>query len=279
VHIIDAHFKSVKRSQANQGGNMYGDGFRFGLGSFLKIYFVCYREIPVWNEPHAVAPFWRFFYDFEESVTLETDNGRITCDPEHFYIIPGFTRLSCSSQKLFRRFYIHFGLGERVLENNNVYVLPAASHELDLIREFAGAGEKLHNTRQTILYAQAILASTLLRLPPEISESSRLTDPRIENAVKYINEHCHAPQNNTFLANLSGMSRDGFLRLFEQETGRSPQFYWRKKRIEKACELLISTSLSIDEIAEKTGFADRYHFSRVFSNFLKNSPAKFRKNN
>ena len=75
------------------------------------------------------------------------------------------------------------------------------------------------------------------------------------------------------------MSRDGFLRLFEQETGRSPQFYWRKKRIEKACELLISTSLSIDEIAEKTGFADRYHFSRVFSNFLKNSPVKFRKNN
>ena len=258
---------------------MYGDGFRFELGSFLKIYFVCFREIPAWNEVHAVAPFWRFFYDFDPGVSLEINGETIVCDPGHFYIIPGFTQLSCSSKNPFRRFYIHFGLGERVPESSRVYTLPATLHGLELIREFAGADETLHNTRQTILYAQSILAPALLRLPAEVLESSRLTDPRIDTAVKYINTHCHAPQDNAFLARLTGMSRDGFLRLFEQETGRSPQFYWRKKRIEKACELLMSTKLTIDEISEQTGFADRYHFTRVFSNLLNTSPAQFRKNN
>ena len=260
-----------------QGANMYGDGFRFEQGSFLKIYFICFRELPEWNESQAATPYWRFFYDFEPGVVLHLGNRKIACDPGHFYIIPGFTQFSAVSNQPVRRFYIHFGLGSHVPENNTVYELPAAPHTLELINEFAEAGDLLHNTRSTILYAQSILARELLKLPPGALDFFQKSDPRIDNAIKYISEHCHTPQDNAYLAQMAGMSRNAFLRLFEQQTGLSPQFYWRKKRIEKSCELLMSTDLTIDEIAEKTGFADRYHFTRVFSNILKTSPAKFRK--
>ena len=260
-----------------QEKNMYGDGFRFELGSFLKIYFICCREKQPGIEKQAAAPFWRFFYDFSPGTILELNNKKIVCDPEHFYIIPGSTQLAYCTLAPLQKFYIHFGLGDNVPESNTVYELPVIPFVLELIREFANADESLHNTRRTMLYAQSIVSAALLRLPPGALAFFQTSDPRIDNAVKYISDHCNTPKDNLFLAQMAGMSRNGFLRLFEQKTGRSPQFYWRKKRIEKSCELLMSTDLTIDEIAEQTGFANRYHFTKVFSNILKISPAQFRK--
>jgi transcriptional regulator GlxA family with amidase domain len=43
-----------------------------------------------------------------------------------------------------------------------------------------------------------------------------------------------------------------------------------------AADLLLRTSLSIDEIAERSGFANRYHFSRVFAQRMSHPPARFR---
>jgi len=73
------------------------------------------------------------------------------------------------------------------------------------------------------------------------------------------------------------ISTNGFIRLFTSETDTSPQKYHRNKRIEKACLLLHFSEKNIDEIAIKTGFLDRYHFSREFKKSTSNTPAEFRK--
>ncbi|MBN2643365.1 MAG: helix-turn-helix transcriptional regulator, partial [Victivallales bacterium] len=44
-----------------------------------------------------------------------------------------------------------------------------------------------------------------------------------------------------------------------------------------AASLLLHSKMSIDEIAEHTGFCDRYYFTRVFRKFRYTSPAKFRR--
>ncbi|MFN8354402.1 MAG: chromate resistance protein [Spirosomataceae bacterium] len=54
--------------------------------------------------------------------------------------------------------------------------------------------------------------------------------------------------------------------------------YIRKLRIEKAMELLVSSSHSLTEIAYLTGFSDQSHFTRIFKKYTGENPSFFRKN-
>ena len=53
--------------------------------------------------------------------------------------------------------------------------------------------------------------------------------------------------------------------------------YLNSIRLEQAKQLLLTTHLSLSEIAVRTGFSDVYYFSRVFKKALNVSPACFRK--
>jgi AraC-like DNA-binding protein len=72
------------------------------------------------------------------------------------------------------------------------------------------------------------------------------------------------------------MSLNSFLILFQQETGLPPQAWFRRKRLEQACKRLHFSEVSIEEIAEASGFCDRYHFSRAFKNAYAIGPAEYR---
>ena len=54
--------------------------------------------------------------------------------------------------------------------------------------------------------------------------------------------------------------------------------YIRKLRIEKAIDLMKSTSYSLTEISYLTGFSDQSHFSRTFQKITGEKPSVFRKN-
>ncbi|QDK80559.1 helix-turn-helix domain-containing protein [Spirosoma sp. KCTC 42546] len=54
--------------------------------------------------------------------------------------------------------------------------------------------------------------------------------------------------------------------------------YIRKLRIEKAVQLLETTSYSLSEIAYLTGFSDQSHFSRIFKKLMGQNPSDYRKN-
>lgn len=53
--------------------------------------------------------------------------------------------------------------------------------------------------------------------------------------------------------------------------------YIRKQRIEKAVELMQSSSYSLTEIAYLTGFSDQSHFTRIFKKHTGQNPSVYRK--
>jgi AraC family transcriptional regulator len=55
-----------------------------------------------------------------------------------------------------------------------------------------------------------------------------------------------------------------FCHLFKAETGRSPARYLKALRLERARELLETTSLSVKEIRALIGLNDESHFARDF---------------
>ena len=79
------------------------------------------------------------------------------------------------------------------------------------------------------------------------------------------------------LANISNMSKSTMRRRFTEVTGISPIDYLLKLRLEKSVTLLISTRMSITDIAFSAGFEDSNYFARQFHKFTGFTPSKLRK--
>ena len=75
----------------------------------------------------------------------------------------------------------------------------------------------------------------------------------------------------------AGLSHAHLLRLFRKAYGMSVIQYVIKKRIALACELLISTELSIKSVAFSCGFTDESHFMKTFKREIGESALKYRK--
>ena len=114
-------------------------------------------------------------------------------------------------------------------------------------------------------------------MPKELMQVRFELSPMIRHAIKLITNRFADPPSNALLAEECKVELRTFLRKFRAETGETPQQFSRRLRVEKACEYLSYTDMSIDEIAERTGFADRYYFSRIFFCLQNIPPARFRR--
>ena len=65
-------------------------------------------------------------------------------------------------------------------------------------------------------------------------------------------------------------------RICYHEFGISVGEYIRQLKMEQAKRLLEETDLTIEEIAERLGYSDRFVFSKAFSGYEGMSPAQFR---
>jgi YesN/AraC family two-component response regulator len=80
-----------------------------------------------------------------------------------------------------------------------------------------------------------------------------------------------------YLADTIGMSTAYMCRIYKQYTGSTIIDVLAGKRMNKARELLISTELSVNEIASKVGYTNSTYFYRVFKKENGVTPNEFRK--
>ncbi len=67
-----------------------------------------------------------------------------------------------------------------------------------------------------------------------------------------------------------------FSRVFKQRYGMTLTEHLKKKRIERAKELLFDSTLSVDQIIQKVGFSDRSAFYSAFYLSTGNTPSEYR---
>ncbi len=100
------------------------------------------------------------------------------------------------------------------------------------------------------------------------------------------NEHSfkHVIENHIFhdlsldeLAFLTNTSLSTFKRKFKELFNDSPAHYIKRRRLEKAKDLLLRTNLSITDICYEVSFTEVSHFSRSFRQLFGRTPSVFRK--
>lgn len=78
------------------------------------------------------------------------------------------------------------------------------------------------------------------------------------------------------MAALAGYSQSRFSNLYSARYGKSPVDDLIEQRIERARLLLLYGGMSVEEVAEATGFSSIYYFSRAFKARVGASPAAYR---
>lgn len=100
----------------------------------------------------------------------------------------------------------------------------------------------------------------------------------IIKAKRYIAEHCEDSELSlTEVAEYVGLNEKYFTSRFTKETGETFSSYLTGLRMQKAKELLKTTTFKIYEISEMVGYRNVEHFNRVFKKMNDVTPAQYRK--
>jgi AraC-like DNA-binding protein len=92
----------------------------------------------------------------------------------------------------------------------------------------------------------------------------------------YIDRHYAEPLTVERLAGLAGLSAFHFIRAFRGATGETPHQYLRRRRLERARELLVTTPMPVTEICDAVGFQSLGSFSALFRRETGETPGAYR---
>jgi AraC-like DNA-binding protein len=278
--------------------------------SSLKINLLCCRFwwLKKWESQNMSFPYWRMYWNNASGASITFGNLRYELLPGMLYLIPPNTPFSSGllyndrilsgysleggrvTRKIYRdheflkdtllHLFIHFNLGIPYdFIQPNIYSTPVTLEiraKIDQITSYIIKENRLFDLHiSLVIYS---LISDAIAMIPQNDLNIISTDTRVLKVLKEIEKKPERNLRNSFLADIASMSPNSFARLFKQEVGETPQNYVKRRRIEKAGSLLHHSNFTIDNIAQMTGFTNRYHFSRIFREQTGVSPAAFRKN-
>jgi YesN/AraC family two-component response regulator len=140
--------------------------------------------------------------------------------------------------------------------------------------------ERLQQGVTAVLGKEVFTADEILAHVEQVLARSRRLGAEAQRVVRlamgYLHEHYAEEITRGDLAASLSINERYLTRCFRDETGLTPFAYLMRYRIKQARTLLDTTTLSITEIAQRTGFADSSHFSRTFQKEVGVAPRAYR---
>lgn len=99
----------------------------------------------------------------------------------------------------------------------------------------------------------------------------------VRGLTAYIEDRLAEDVTVSELAAHVGLNRFYFIHAFKRALGKTPHQYVIQQRVERAKQLLAERSLSISEIALRTGFGDSIQMTRSFKRVLGATPSAIRR--
>ncbi len=149
---------------------------------------------------------------------------------------------------------------------------------------FVSMCEHLHTGRPNEeLMLQSLVLELIYILTQHAPFSQIVHSPKrnhhrlIEDTLEYINSNLSADLRLEVLCEKAGFTPIYFHKLFKASTGKKLHEYVQEQRIKKAVDLLVSTDMSLTQIAYECGFSSQSYFSYAFKRCKGVSPRTYAK--
>jgi AraC family transcriptional regulator len=157
-----------------------------------------------------------------------------------------------------------------LVANSLAKLLDTARRELERDRDVAKA---------SLVTASHILQAEIERCSGANGGSTRggLAAWQITRVRAYIDGNLHRTIHIRDLSAVARRSPAHFSRKFKIAVGESPHAYVVRRRLERACHLMMTSAEPLSEIALSVGFSDQAHLCRLFRQAFGQSPAHWRR--
>lgn len=262
-----------------------------------------------WKFREVISPFTRLYLITEGEGWVYHNNREFHLTPGKLFLIPKFTFHSYKCNGSMGHFYLCFL--DEMIENAGMYDLFQFNYlvdarpedyslfsrlnELNPGRRIVNPDPATYDNQNTVLsFSQRMknqnvsqlietqgimlqLTSRFIVEKPAEKSARFQSKARLGKVYHYID---HNLNKKITLSDLSGqvcLSNDHFSRIFSEIMGVRPMEYVNRKRIERAQMLLVTTNLSISQIAEKVGISNYSYFSTLFKKYTLTTPEAYQK--
>lgn len=252
------------------------------IGYYPKALFH-YRQRPSGVGQHIII------YCMEGSGWVEMGGNRIPVSSSQFIVIPaGAPHKYASDEKNpWTIYWIHF-TGEiaayfvELIRQNTKQQKPNLTYNENRMKLFdelystLEKGYSADNLRYVNMIFYHFLSSLLYEEKFNAAENKKAIDG-IDRAIAYMQQNIHHIIPLRQFAQSAGLSVSHFSATFRERTGYAPIEYFNQLKIQKACQYLQFSPMTIKEMAEQLGISDQYYFSRMFSRLMGLPPIEYRK--
>lgn len=130
---------------------------------------------------------------------------------------------------------------------------------------------------ETIVHSMFIQLIARLHRSTLPAETETAGVSKIQRAIAYVRTHFQDNISLAQVADHSSLSESHLQRLFKQATGVSFISYVRQLRVQKCCELLRTTNMTVQQIASAVGYQDMKYFHSLFRQQTGATPQEYRK--
>ena len=240
----------------------------------IEVHQASTRMLERWGPGLPSRPHWRLYWNDRPGARVWVGRLSAALNPDKLVLIQPRTPIRRKLDNPVSHHNIHFSLGlPWDLVRGSVFSLDAPSGVADILSLAAPlrAGIAGH-------FAMSELIMGCFRQLPTSVFAGFVFDERVTETIAHMEDHRERRIQNAELAELAHMTTNAFIRLFTRQTGSSPQAFYLQMRLDHAAILLIRRSLlTVEQIADATGFHDRHHFARAFNGRYGRSPSAYRR--
>lgn len=261
------------------------------------------NEIPGWYDFHEEILHWHdeveFIYVYEGSVWYQVNEKKIRIragegifvNARQLHVIRSDgqdTKLYClifHPMLLCASTYIAKTYLQPIIHHEGIPYLSfseAVSWERELLYDIAKINEIYEHDQGNLQVIQLlfhiwqlIYEHVPLQEKEKYTENQELT--AVKSMLEYIQNHYMDKICLQDICDAGGYGKTKAMAIFRKYLNTTPMEHLKLFRIEKSCQLLEQTNMSITEIAMRSGFVDGSYFGKTFRSLTKMSPLDYRK--
>ena len=127
------------------------------------------------------------------------------------------------------------------------------------------------------IWISRTLYEILLRLHEVCRDRPIQQEENIYQILDYIDQHLGGDLSLNQMAQMFGYNPSYFSKFFYRNTGAHFSKYLLQRKLDRSRQLLLSTTMPLEQLAKSVGFYDASHFIRKFRESEGISPSRYRK--